>query len=253
MSKHLVIPDPHAHPKYHNRRAEWLGRLIVDTKPDVVVHIGDGADMPSLSDYDRGKRSFQGRTYRADVDADLDFNDRLWSIVKKAKKRLPKRYRLEGNHEHRIVRAIESQPELDGAIGLQDLEIERYYDVWVPYVGTTPGTVEIDGIHYAHFHISGVMGRAISGEHPAYSLGQKNGLSSTAGHLHLLDYCIRTNVNGTKRHCLVAGVFQDYQSDWAGNSQKLWWSGVVLKHNVYKGAYDPEFISIERLKAEYGR
>jgi predicted MPP superfamily phosphohydrolase len=38
---HLIIPDPHAHPDFNNDRAVWLGELIKDLKPDVVVNLGD--------------------------------------------------------------------------------------------------------------------------------------------------------------------------------------------------------------------
>jgi hypothetical protein len=64
---HLIIPDPHASPDHNNDRALYLGELIMDIKPDLVLCMGDGPDMPSLSSYDKGKKSFQGRTYKADV------------------------------------------------------------------------------------------------------------------------------------------------------------------------------------------
>jgi hypothetical protein len=51
--------------------------------------------------------------------------------------------------------------------------------------------------------------------------------------------------------CFV-GCFQDYRSDWAGDANDMWWSGVLVKKNVENGTYDPEFISIDRLKREYG-
>ena len=44
---HLVIPDPHAHPDHNNNRADWLGQLILDLKPDVVVNLGDVAGRQS--------------------------------------------------------------------------------------------------------------------------------------------------------------------------------------------------------------
>lgn len=122
---HLVIPDQHAHYQHGNERADYLAKLIIDLKPDVVVNIGDSADMPSLSGYDKGKRSFQGRTYRADVDAHLDFQERLWAPVFRRKQKLPRTVFCEGNHEHRITRAIDLQPELEGAISFADLHLER--------------------------------------------------------------------------------------------------------------------------------
>ena len=253
MSKtHLVIPDSHAHPKHHNKRAEWLGKLINDIKPDVVVHLGDSADMPSLSSYDRGTKAFQGRNYRADIDAHLDFNDRLWDTVRSAKRKLPVRYFFEGNHEHRITKAINLQPELEGAISFDDLELERYYDEIVPYNGRSPGVLSVDGISYAHFFISGVMGRPLGGTHPAYSILSKGHGSATAGDLHLLSYEVQTGIGGKRIQGLVAGCYQDYDADWAGEANKLWWRGVVVKRNVENGNYDPSFISLAALKKEYG-
>lgn len=251
MSTHLIIPDPHAHFEHHNNRALWLGRLINEVKPDVVVNLGDTADMPSLSGYDKGKKSFQGRTYRADIDAHNDFQEKLWHEVKKAKKKLPRRVTLHGNHEHRIHRAIELQPELEGAIGYSDLELRYWYDDIVPYQGTTPGVIEIDGVHYAHYFVSGVMGRAVGGIHPAASLLAKQHGSCTAGHSHLLDYSVHTSVTGSKMVGLVAGWFGDYRADWAGVCNDLWWSGVVVKRNVENGFYDLETISIDKLRKEY--
>jgi hypothetical protein len=249
---HLVIPDSHAHFQHHNKRAEWLGKLINDVKPDVVIHLGDSADMPSLSSYDRGTKGFQGRTYRADIDAHLDFSSRLWDTVRSSKRKLPRRIILEGNHEHRIKKAINIQPEIEGAIFFSDLELDRYYDEVVEYNGRSPGVINIDGINYAHFFISGVMGKAIGGAHPAYSILQKGHGSSTAGDLHLLSYDIQTGIGGKRIQGLVAGCYQDYDADWAGEANKLWWQGVVIKRNVENGNYDPEFISINRIKKNYG-
>lgn len=249
---HLVVPDPHAYPGQDNTRAEWLGKLILDVKPDVVVVLGDTADMPSLCSYDRGTKSFQGRTYQKDIDAHADFQDRLWSTVRKAKKRLPHRVTLIGNHEQRIDRAIEVQPELEGVISYADLELDTWYDDVVHYNGATPGLIEIDGITYAHYIVTGVSGRPIGGEHGAYTLLTKKFKSCTVGHSHLLDFAQRTSADGTKINGLVAGCFQEHVPSYAGNSASLWWSGVVIKRGVKDGMYDPEFVSIDRLKREYG-
>lgn len=251
MTDHLIISDPHATHGTSNRRAEWLGKLISDLKPDVVINIGDNADMPSLSDYDRGKKIFQGRSYRNDVDAHLDFNDRLWSTVKKQKRKLPRRVFCIGNHEHRIDRAIQKSPELDGAIGYHDLELDRYYDEVVEYNGNTPGTICIDGVFYGHFFVSGVMGRSVGGEHPAYSLLTKRFASHTCGHVHTADLCFRSLPTGKKILGCVVGCFQEHDADWAGEVNKLWWRGIVHKRNVEDGVYDPNFISLHTIKKEY--
>jgi len=50
-------------------------------------------------------------------------------------------------------------------------------------------------------------------------------------------------------HC---GVFQDYDSDWAGECNALWTRGVLVKRNVQDGFYDPQWISIDAMKKAYG-
>lgn len=252
MTKHLVFGDAHAHPDHSNERADWLGSLIMDSKPDVIIDIGDTADMPSLSTYDKGKRDFIGRSYERDVAAHNEFQDRVWSKLRRSKKKLPRRIRLIGNHEQRIDRALDLHPELGGTIGYDDLELDRYYDDIIYYDGQTPGSVSVDGIVYSHFFISGLMGRPLSGEHTAYSLLGKNFQSSSQGHSHIHDYCVRTTVEGQRLQGLVTGCFQDYDADWAGQSNRLWWRGCFIKHNVDRGSYDLEAVSLDRLKKEYG-
>ena len=73
---YCIVPDIHAHPNHHNDRADWLGKFILDRKPDVVVNMGDTFDMPSLSSFDKGKASFHGASYEKDINSGLDFLDR---------------------------------------------------------------------------------------------------------------------------------------------------------------------------------
>lgn len=256
MSKtHLVIPDQHAHPDFDNSRADLLGKLIKDIKPDVVINLGDAADLASLSSYDKGKASFHGRNYEKDINAHLDFQDRMWYPIKKSKKKQPYRIVLEGNHEYRIKRAIDLSPELEGerfGVSFKDLAFGDYYHEVVEYNGGTPGIYTIDGVSYAHYFITGVSGRPIGGEHHAYSLLTKNFTSCTCGHSHTVDWAVRTTTDGEKIMGCVAGVYQDYQSGWAGHINDYWWSGVVLKKGVDNGNYSPQFISLEQLRKEYG-
>jgi hypothetical protein len=156
-----------------------------------------------------------------------------------------------GNHEQRIEKALDLSPELTGTIGLEDLSLSEWYDCVVPYSGQTPGIIDIDGVHYAHYFISGVMGRPVGGEHPAFSLVDKRHHSSTSGHSHLADWHT-TSPAGKSINGLFAGCFIDYHSDWAGEANKLWWRGVVIKRNVEDGHYDPQFVSLAALKKAYG-
>ena len=130
----LVIPDCHSAPEYDNDRFTALGKFIVDEQPDIIVCLGDFGDMPSLSSYDKGTKGFEGRRYKKDVDSILDAQDKLFAPIRKfnenKRKRKEKQYKPKmhmclGNHEDRIDRAINSAPELDGAISMKDLHYEK--------------------------------------------------------------------------------------------------------------------------------
>ncbi len=253
MSKvHLVIPDQHSMPGHHNKRFELLGRLINDLRPDVVINLGDGADMASLSSYDKGTKGHEGKRYVRDIEVAQDAQAKLWDAVDPSVFDSIRSVYLIGNHEYRIERAVNSDATLEGAISIDDLSLDTWYDEVVPYNGGTPGYIKIDGITYGHFFTSGVMGRPIGGIHPAASLLSKQYESCTAGHLHLLDFSERTTVSGRKILGLMAGCFIEHFHAWAGAANDLWWSGVVIKRQVEGGVYDPEFVSLKRLKKEYG-
>lgn len=245
---HLIIPDSHAHPSHSNERFTWLGKLIRDIKPDVVVNIGDMADMVSLCHYEKGKASFEGMRYSKDIAVAVEANDRVWSEVRKAKKKQPRKIFTLGNHEERINRAIEQDAaQLQGVIGIEDLQLDHYGYETYPFL--TP--VDVDGVLYSHYFTSGVMSRPIGGEHMAYSLITKKLASCTQGHAHTRDFAERTTADGRKILGMSVGCYVDYEADYAGQANKMWWSGVVVKRNVEQGNYDHQWISMNQIKKEY--
>ena len=66
---HLVIPDSQCKPGAPLDHMRWAGRYILEKKPDVIVDLGDTWDMESMSEWDRGKFQFEGRRYKADIEA----------------------------------------------------------------------------------------------------------------------------------------------------------------------------------------
>lgn len=259
MRTHLVIPDSHAKPDVPNKRFEILGKFILDAKPDVIVNIGDMADMESLCSYDKGKKSFEGRRYKRDIEAVRDALKKLHEPtinfnrkqrLNKQKQYLPDMYFCLGNHENRVNRVIENQPELEGTISTEDFGYENYgYSV-----NAFMSPISVDGILYSHYFVSGIMGKPISGTHTAYTLLQKKYQSCTQGHSHLLDYKVLTAGDGSKLQGLSVGCFLEtdqYESYAGEEANSMWWKGVVLKHVREDGTYDPEFISIERLEDMY--
>lgn len=242
---HLVIPDSHAHPDYDNTRYSVLSNLVADLKPNTVIDIGDWFDMASLCSYDKGTKGFQGRRYQADIAAGIEAQDRLLSPLRGRKKKLPRFVRCLGNHENRINRAIDKEPELlDGTIGLSDLQSKEYK--WEEYPFLSP--VNVDGVNYSHYFVSGTMGRPVSS---AKAMLNHQNATCIMGHTHTLDVANRSNIEGRRLWAIFCGVFQDYTPGFAYSSDYLWWPGVLVLHNVQNGDFDPEFISMKRLKEVY--
>lgn len=243
---HLVIPDSHSNPAHNNDRYIWLGHLINDVKPDVVIDIGDWFDMASLSMYDKGKAAFEGRRYRHDINHGIDAQDKLRTVVRSQKRKLPRFVRTLGNHEYRIIRAVERDPILIGTIGLRDLQSAEYG--WEEHPFLDP--VEIDGVKYCHYFTTGVKNLPVGGNHQAYTLLVKEHASCVMGHTHTRDSCVQ-RAGAKFIQSLVVGCYQDYDAEWAGPANNKWNRGVYLLHDVEDGQFDEQWISLEKIRAEY--
>jgi|TARA_R100000049_G_C1924954_1_gene69511 predicted phosphodiesterase len=222
----LVIGDPHAHPDYSNIRFSALGKFIAKEKPEVIVCIGDMADMPSLSSYDKGTKGFEGRRYRKDVASVIDAQEKLFAPIKKIRGYKPQLHMCLGNHEDRITRAINSSPELDGAIGIEDLKYKEFGWKVTPF----KRCVTIKGITFSHYFTSGIAGRPISSVHIGYALVTKLHCSAVQGHSHLYNHAEQTKPDGQKVFGLSAGCFShpNYTETWCQDTEYQWWRGVIM-------------------------
>ena len=257
MSKTAVVYTcAHASPEVDNERFTWLGRMLQDIKPDYVVDLGDGADMKSLNSYDTRKpQALVAQSYEADIDHYNDAMERVRAPFKKSKRKRPAFYGFEGNHEHRIKRAIEVDPRLEGikhGISYSHLNTDKWFDEYHEYFNSAPALHSYDGVTYAHFLSSGNFGTAMSGEHHAYNLIKKRHSSITVGHSHKRNIFFKDDAYPVASIGLVAGCFKGADEAWAGQANNDWWKGVIIKRDVGNGWYDPEFVSLKRLKEEYG-
>ena len=129
--KILVIPDCQVRPGVPIEHLTWAGEAICDYRPDVIVNIGDFADMPSLSTHDKvGSKYFEGKRYKDDIDyakaamaTMLKPLRDLQRVQKTTKHKVyaPRLVLTMGNHENRINRAVNSKPMLEGVISTGDL------------------------------------------------------------------------------------------------------------------------------------
>ena len=150
---HIMIPDTQAKLDVPTDHLGWIGQFIVDeyhNKNIKIIHIGDHADMPSLSHWDAGKKKMEGRRYQDD----LDSANEAWRILnqpfydfnanrRRTKTKIwnPERYITLGNHEDRIkVNPVAIEIHNDvvrGAINYVQIIIRQYYLLFIDMDGIT--------------------------------------------------------------------------------------------------------------------
>jgi len=257
IKKVLLIGDPHSSPDTSNDRFSWLGNMILEEDPELVFCIGDFADLNSLSSYDKGKRSAELRRYRYDINAARDALERINAPleaynshrknIRKSQRRLPRKVITLGNHENRIERAVNSAPELEGTLNINDIGFEEFGWEVHPF----KQAVCIEGVYFNHFYPSGVKGDPISGFNIASNIIIKNMVSSVCGHSHLYDHAIRHRPDGTEVIGLCCGWYGETPG-YDDATDSLWWNGLIFLHELTEGRFDVEQINYNRVRELYG-
>src|SRR6185503_3149216 len=123
--KHGIVPDTQAKPGVSLNHMKWAGDYFAEKKPDVLVHVGDHWDMPSLSHYDKGTMAAEGRAYEDDIKAGNLAMDLFMAPIRAEQSRQkrrgirpwkPRMVFTIGNHEQRIMRHVNANPELRGTL-----------------------------------------------------------------------------------------------------------------------------------------
>ena len=250
--KLLVIPDTQVKPGVALDYLSHIGQYIVDKKPDAVVHLGDHWDMPSLSSYDFGKRQYEGRRYKADIEAGnrgmMELLDPLYEYngkqrINKKKPYKPRLVFLTGNHEQRIQRAVDNDAKLEGLIGYDDLMLNE----WEVYKFLE--VVEIEGIAFSHYFTTGVAGKPAS---TANAMLNKKHQSCIAGHQQGRQIATAYKANGEPITAIIAGSAYPHEEDYLGAQGNKHWRGLIMLHEAKNGSFDESFISLNYLKNKYG-
>lgn len=251
--KILVIPDTQIRPGDDTKFIEQIGNYIVEKKPDTVVCIGDWADMPSLSSYDVGKKSFEGRRYVSDIDAANKALDTLHAPLeaynRKARLGHKERYTphlvyTQGNHENRINRAVNDDAKLEGVLSTNHLDFaNRGWNVH-PFLDV----VILGGVAFSHYFVTGVAGRPASS---AMAQLRKTNMSAIAGHQQGLQIATASRADGARLTSVIAGSCYEHDEDYLGPQGNKHWRGILVLHDVNDGEFDLMPVSLSYLKKKY--
>lgn len=254
MSKILVIPDVQIKPGIDLSFVYEIGQYLVDKRPDIVVCLGDFFDFPSLSSYDRGKLSFEGRRLQEDIASGKAAMELMLRPLRQLQERQQlnkkKIYRPRlvftlGNHEERLNRLSNEMPELAGFVGYDLLELEK--SGWEVYDFLKP--VEIGGIYFCHYMQNHFTGKPLAGS--ALNQLKTVGRSFVVGHKQILDVAMLPTIDGDMRIGIVAGAAYPHMESYKGHQGNHHWRGIFLLHNCKNGYGDPCFVSLDYLKNRY--
>jgi hypothetical protein len=232
-----------------------IGKYAVDIQPDIIVHLGDFADMPSLSSHDKpGSKSMEGQRYKEDLKSVHEgmaaflkpIKDHQLMLKKNHKPRWkPRMVMLYGNHENRIDRAIDNDPKLDGLISLDDLHYEKMGWTTVPFLEP----ISIEGVCFSHYFVSGAMGRPCGS---ARAILTKHHQSCIAGHQQGRDIAYAKRADGTEMTAMIVGSGYEHDEHYMNHQSNIHWRGVVVLHEVKDGAFDEMMVSLKYLRKRYG-
>lgn len=242
-----MIPDTQVSTGVPTSHLTAAGNYAAEKRPDVIVHIGDHWDLPSLSSYERpGSKFFENRRYMSDLHAGNLAMEQFLKPIRAAKGYKPRLVFCLGNHENRIQRAIDADPvRMEGLIGYGQLNLRE----WEMHEFLEP--VEIDDILYCHYFVNqqslmkGVLGGTIDNRL------NKIKQSFSQGHQQTRMWGTQFTSTGKEICGLVAGAFYQHNEDYLGPQGNHYWRGIIYKHEVVNGRYDPMFVSLDYLLREY--
>lgn len=254
---HMYIPDSQVKPDILFEYLRCKGEYILDKKPDVIVFAGDFADMPSLSSYDKGKGKAEGKRVKKDIEAAIEgMQTLLKPLYDYQQKQLkdfgfigykPRMLITLGNHEDRINRYTNDNPELIDFISIDSLKYKEQglevYDFLEP--------VLVDGITYIHYLPNEFTGKPQGGT--AAKILADFGGSITQGHKQTLAVATRfAPATGQQTWYLQAGACYDHHEAYKGLYNNNHFRGLFMKYNLDgKGNYDLHTVSLKYIMDKY--
>lgn len=242
MIRVVVIPDTQVKPGVNTDHLEHIGNYIATKRPEVIVHLGDHFDLPSLSSYDVGKRQFEGRRLKADIKAGIEGMDRMTAPFLALPDYHPDQRFLMGNHENRLTRAIDDDAKLEGTLSTEMFELERFG--WK--VSDFLEVINIGGVDFSHYFTSGVMGRPVSS---AAVLLRERAKSAIQGHVQRFDMAVHQK---TGQIAMFAGIAYTHYEEYLTPQGNGCRQQIVVLHELHNGLYDPMFVSLDYLSRRYG-
>lgn len=245
----LAIGDAHDGPSIPKDRFRWLGRLAADTRPDIVLQIGDWFSLDSLCKYDgndtlRGKAKPSLKQDLASGQESLDaFEEGMGGFA-------PEKHLTLGNHEDRMWSFTNRTPELAELLtdNVHTLLSERGWN-YSPY-----GELHfIGGVGFTHCPLT-TMGKPYGGMHAENQIARDATHDVVFGHSHkpLVKTYPRLGHKRTTVVNLGCALPEGHIEQYAKHSLTGWSYGVYELEIERGGIQAARWIPMASLQEKYG-
>ena len=248
----LAIGDIHHDPRHEDRLEvmKWIARHASATRPDRIIQVGDWSSWDSVSSHDRNDT--QKARYKPPISADMD---NLTASHQRFRAGLADDYKpkltfLHGNHEYRVERFENANPETHQTFTVQRDQIFAQFG-WQtrPY-----GEIYyVQGVGFTHHPINGA-GRAFGGKTGPQRAANETTIPVVSGHTHRRQVHDAPKIGPVASISMVEigcampwGTVEEY----AAHSMTGWWWGVVDLTLSGGVIVDVSFVSMLTLRARY--
>jgi len=245
----VAIPDAHDSPNIPDKsRFEWIGAYINETKPDVVVQIGDFVTLDSLNSH-TPNHTFAGKA-KPSFEADMaSFNTALDALDSKLNFNPEKHCNL-GNHERRLFTFEDIVPEI---VGMMQFKLSKIFEnhkwTFSPYGEIT----FYGGVGFVHVPLN-KLGKSYGGKTAANRIAADALFSLVHGHDHLEGMHVAPKI-GHNRSIEVVDIGcalpDQHVEDYCFHAATGWKYGIadLLIQNGHIRDY--AFVSMKRLEEQY--
>lgn len=250
----LPIGDCHVSADDDLDRFLYLGQYIIEKKPDYIVFMGDFLTFQCLSGWDRDKRmKMEGKRYKKEIDTGNKALDIIFyplnELQDRQRKNKEKIYRpeiiyLNGNHENRLDRYLESDPTFEGLVSVdQDLKLRERGIKFIPY----REYYYINDIAFTHIPFN--KAKEISGVNITKKVSQVMFGSVVFAHTHCkAEENFKRHGQDDLQQVLVVGCFFEDEEDYIHGRIIEYWKGLVLLDSFKPGRFDMETTTLEKMR-----
>ena len=248
----LAIGDLHQDPRHPDRLPilTWLARLASDERPERIIQVGDWSTFDSVNNHD--KNDTMAARYKPPVKDDLSNLLQGHQAFRRgmASDYRPKMDVLLGNHEYRLERFENNNPEAQGTFTLaRDETFAQFGWRTRPY----GELFYVEGVAFTHHPTNGA-GRAYGGKTGPQRAANESTVPVVSGHTHRRQVHDSPKIGPIDVISMVeigCGLPWGTVEKYAAHSLTGWWHGAVMMTVQGGVILDLNFISMPTIQARY--